>query len=645
MNNFIKNNFFIFLVALVVGFLVILPTIFSIYKIGFDNFNGVFPIFNDDEIHYLAMAEEVYEGNGLGNVFLGENKHNPSIQPDLVEKIFSVLAKTFHISIPAMFALNDFLFVFVGFLILYLLFLNITRNKVLSLFSALFFYLIFLFNFGRPINPQFSIIFLYLGLYFIWDIFIKSEKNNVLYKGSVAKLQHDLNSQISVNFFKNILANITTLPKRFLKKFPQNLKIYAKTVVWRQTHKNTYLGIIVGSLVYMYPYYWTSLFVLYFINVLFSFLKNRMFLYEIKRIAFFILPFLVLIIPYLLNYKKATAHPYYNETISRFGMLDIHLPGCYYSILFILFALITVFLSRKIINGTYLHFAYSLLISAIILNWQNIITGKYLQFSSHYYQVTILFVVLSLVIIIYSLFNLKDKLSINNKNFFKKYSSIILLILLIIGLIVSKQKREIYSGLDFNKNNTVKFEKQQEYKDVFNWMNKNTKKDSVVFPINDQLKNILPVYTHNNIYSTGYAAYYLMSDEELEDRWVINNYFNTELNKKYIVSRNRVIWGNKFIDKYQNAEVRRKLFGYFMNNPNEEFKIVPDEYINRVFKKFNNIQEVGFENALKKYKVDYILLEVGDKDDMEIINELNGFEFIEEVVKFGDSIYIFKLNL
>ena len=45
--------------------------------------------------------------------------------------------------------------------------------------------------------------------------------------GTVAKHQIVLNFQILVNLSKKILANITTFPKIFLKKFPQNLKIYA----------------------------------------------------------------------------------------------------------------------------------------------------------------------------------------------------------------------------------------------------------------------------------------------------------------------------------------------------------------------------------------------------------------------------------
>ena len=45
-----------------------------------------------------------------------------------------------------------------------------------------------------------------------------------------------LNSQISVNLSKKILANIITLPKVFLKKFPKNLKIYSQKSIRRQSH-------------------------------------------------------------------------------------------------------------------------------------------------------------------------------------------------------------------------------------------------------------------------------------------------------------------------------------------------------------------------------------------------------------------------
>ena len=47
-----------------------------------------------------------------------------------------------------------------------------------------------------------------------------------IFSGAVVKHQLALNFQILINFSKNYLANITILPKEFLKKFLQNLKIY-----------------------------------------------------------------------------------------------------------------------------------------------------------------------------------------------------------------------------------------------------------------------------------------------------------------------------------------------------------------------------------------------------------------------------------
>ena len=47
-----------------------------------------------------------------------------------------------------------------------------------------------------------------------------------------------------------------------------------------------------------------------------------------------------------------------------------------------------------------------------------------------------------------------------------------------------------------------------------------------------------------------------MSDGELEDRWIIQNFF--EDIKRDDIYGNREIWANKFIDTYQNKESRRK---------------------------------------------------------------------------------------
>jgi len=74
MKQFLKQHSFIFLFAFVIGALIVFPTIFVISKIGPD-FKGVFPMFNNDETHYIAMTREAYDGHyNFGNVYLKEHK-------------------------------------------------------------------------------------------------------------------------------------------------------------------------------------------------------------------------------------------------------------------------------------------------------------------------------------------------------------------------------------------------------------------------------------------------------------------------------------------------------------------------------------------------------------------------------------------
>src|SRR3989339_471114 len=292
----IKKNWPVIILAAVFGFLVFLPTLFLIYSIGRDSFRGIYPLFNKDEIHYLAMTKEAADGHiGLGSTFIEEYKANSGIQSPLAEIILAGFSKLLHVSIPLLFVINDFVLPFFGFILLYFFFKGITDNNKLAVFFTVMFFLFFLHTFGRPINPQFSFIFLVAGLILIRGIFDEN-----------------------------------LLPRRKMKY-------------------SLVLGAVIGLLIYIYPYFWTALMVLFFVNLLFNSLLFRS-VNNLKP-AFFMLPvFALLAVPYVVNSLKAAANPFYAETISRFGLLNNHWPACYINVAIVIFTFFILLLSKKYLN-------------------------------------------------------------------------------------------------------------------------------------------------------------------------------------------------------------------------------------------------------------------------------------------------------
>ena len=168
------------ILALVVGLLVVQPTVSSILNIGVDNFKGVYPIFADDEEYYLARVKDVVDGHPtLGNAYIKEHQDGPYMLPPLAEWLFAKTATTLDVSVPGLFAVNDFIFPFVTMLLLYGLILSLTSSRKISLIASFLFCILFIRYFGRAINPQFSFIFLAAGLLMVSKIFFLRENKNI----------------------------------------------------------------------------------------------------------------------------------------------------------------------------------------------------------------------------------------------------------------------------------------------------------------------------------------------------------------------------------------------------------------------------------------------------------------------------------
>jgi hypothetical protein len=153
----IRKHWLALAIALVVGLQIVSPTVLSINKIGLSNFRGIYFILNNDEDTYLSRTKDVYDGHwNLGNTLIKDHKQDPSMQQPLAEIIMAGVAKLLHLSVPTLFAVNDFILPIIGLLVLYSLLLQLGIKRNISAVSAGIFYLIFIETFNRPINPQFT---------------------------------------------------------------------------------------------------------------------------------------------------------------------------------------------------------------------------------------------------------------------------------------------------------------------------------------------------------------------------------------------------------------------------------------------------------------------------------------------------------
>jgi hypothetical protein len=565
------------LLGVITGFLLLIPTLYSVYRAGPSGFKGVFPLVIDDEEYYLARTQDVVDGHAnLGSTYLKEHKADPYMAPSLGENIFGKIAKYFNIPVPLIFVINSFILALAGTIIFYILIFSITGSGSISLLMTFAYNIFFLRELSRPIHPQFSVLFLYLGMLVIWKIYTQ------------------ISSTKKIIFYSAIL------------------------------------GLIFGFSIYTYPYFWSTIVAVYGAVMLAILMLKK----DIKPVMKSLVPFsiaaAIIAIPYLLNYLKISASPYYLQSLGRMGLISTFFPGSYYNAALVIFTLIFLILIRKkIINKNELVFSFVLLAIALLLNWQNLITGKYLFFSGHYNQA--LFI---LIIIVYALIlkNFGRKIEFADKSNLMKKISILTVIILFFSFVAYKKRNDIFSVFSY-KNALTQTKRLQKISQAFSWLNNNTEPDSVIYMLGTSDDRLISVYTKNNLYFYGYAGLTLMSNDELEDRWVRQHIFNKNIDEDYIIRNNVSIWHLKYLATYQNKEVKRKMREFITGKKEDETVRVPSDSVQRVLEKYKNIKKQDPREALKKYQIDYIIIAASDEN-----SNGEGYDFLLEDIKKYDFI-------
>lgn len=531
-----------------VAFIVASPHILALTSIGLDNFEGVYPMFSDDEVTYLARIKEATEGNlSIGNPYIKEHKDDPFIMPPIVEWIIASVVVLTGTSVPFIMSVSDFVLSFLNFILAYILFRALTENsRWIPLLYTLVFFFFSLATFGRPISPQFNALFLFAGLIVI-------------------------------------------------------TKIYFNPSLWGRKW-NLFAGLITGVTCFISPYYFTALLGFYVL----VFLSRAIFERNIESIRrnapWFFITFLPLALVYAFFQLKAAQDPSYSETVLRYGLMYTHIPGSFTNMLFGGITFGVLVLCFKALQNQKFAFAFGSLVTLFALNWQNIITGKSLQFSSHYLFVSILLIFISFVLIHTALVT-REMVNLGRMRRFLIIGGMAFL-LLVIG---HNQKGEF---INLGKTLFTREELLEEQKkmEVFNWFNANTRADSVVYTLGGKYDFLLPIYTENKVFYNFYAALYPASDRETEERWLIQHYFDGDMSSTTIRDSQRDFWGNRYIDSYQSTENRKKILAVVIRTPYVPVPMIRDEQVAYMYARWLDIQSKSFEALSTRYEIDYILL-------------------------------------
>ena len=366
-----------------------------------------------------------------------------------------------------------------------------------------------------------------------------------------------------------------------------------------------------GLLFYIYPFYWTFYSVFLSALILTYFFKDRLLSKQFLKI---LIGGLLIGSVYFYITFLASQLPEYQETMTRLQLVFSHSPSEAKSLALSLAVLIltgALYRFKKIKMNKEVLFFIAGITSVLIVTNQNIITGLKLE-SGHYRMLAVFFAT-------FAVFHLLGQVKLLNSKVLK------LLLVFLIGTFST------YATYGYVKRSSAISEQdiyRQKYAAVFDWLNENTLKDSVVYA-NEELSGLIPVYAHNNVFYARNANLFIISDKEVEERFILNNFFE-KFDRDFITENERAIWGVRYVDRYGDAvqgNKWRRLFGLKLKPETR----TPEEEIEKIINMASNLQGRELKEELTGYKVDYLIWDKeknpdwGIKGDFKKTAELGHF--------------------
>lgn len=535
------NHKWAILLALISAIIIVYPQLYFRYD-NSQSYQGFDMMHTADEDAYLGMIQEVQDGYfWSGNPYLKEGKKDPyTIQP-LGPIIVGLLGKLFLLDLNNTVLLSRFLFPTLCFLVIYWFTFLLSKDELTALTSS--------------------------TMVILGSILLSRQVFQVL-TGESPRLDfliftRLINPPVSSLFFFGFLIFFWLFLER-------------KKWIW-----GVFSALTLGLSFYLYFYTWTFLYAFCGVFMLILLFQKKW--SEIKRIMLVPLGGILIAIPYFWNLYQSSTYPTFLEVARRNGLLETHTPTFGFLIPFLLIIFL-IFFPRQWKERYF--FSLALVLAPFVVLNQQIITGKTLiNAHYHWYCHTPLAIIFFLIIFFYWLSQKKLET-------FKK-----LFALLIIGM-------SIYAGVLIQKASYLYWEKQaleeQRYMLVFDWLNKNAKKEEVVFA-DLELSNFIPVYTSLNVFYNSTAKYYLSASEERLINTMILLYRLDEVEKD---DAEEVFFRER-------AKISREIYGIYYRETTGEYEGIPEELLHSFTQKYKKSFSIPTDEFLKEiwkeYNVNYVV--------------------------------------
>lgn len=332
-------------------------------------------------------------------------------------------------------------------------------------------------------------------------------------------------------------------------------------------------GINLGLLFYIYPYYWTY----YVVLIVLLMLKDR-------RMGWVLGIAGVISIPYWYLTYLASRAPEYAESLSRIGLISSRFPSGINVIMWslpVLLALLWGVRTKRISLEPHAWLCGVALVSSMIVVNQHLITGKNMEFSSHYIVGAIMIAFFAIAYIV--------------RNVKKSWIAIVGLFFVVRGIWIFAEQ-----GIFVTRDSQV-----YPAGPVIAWIDAHVARDQVVFA-DDDLADLIPAYTSANVWYARGANIFFISDAEVIDRMLINHYFDV-IDRTWVIDHERSLFGVRYVDRYGH-DVQENKLRRLLGMTEKPIVPLPESAIASVLQRSEQIHRTSFEQNLKRYHVDFLIL-------------------------------------
>ncbi len=412
-------------------------------------------------------------------------------------------------------------------------------------------------------------------------------------------------------------------PANLQPVFPFYFLFYAMLLrfIRTQNRKNILLlGLMVGATFYIFAYLWQIAVITMGLLFLYALVRKNRSLLKTTLTASLLGGFIGMpVLLYMLWLSHAS--PYFWESISRFGLVNTHLPmaeviysGGWIGVTFILLALLFWRVSSWWSDEDISRLGLFILISGLglwIMQGSNLITGKLLETGEHVRMLILPWLFFTTLCLGTLLWRRRFELS----KTMKIISTALLTLLMAANVYFTYY---YFSPFVMVGGNRELWQLEQLYAKPLAWIDSQQKEPVVIWSDpHDYLASVLPIYSRDFTLDSYWGMLELVPEGEVRERYLVSQYFNnptladlkSESEMGLYLGRSDLF--HKPATYNRRVKVCRILFFWDRSKDCGAF-VTPQEMLGDAFfvnlaDKFQNDVKPNIKAYLKKYHVSYIM--------------------------------------